>query len=69
METKLLDKRVVQRYLRKGLLDEKEYQKHLEALPDLAERAADVESRFEPSAVPRPTGAPRADPGGDGAEE
>jgi hypothetical protein len=69
MNAKLLDKRVAQRYLRKGLLDEKEWSKHLESLPDLADRAADVEARFEPTAAPRPTGEPRNEPGVDAAEE
>jgi hypothetical protein len=33
-ETKQIDKRVVTRYLRKGIVDEKEYASHLKALPD-----------------------------------
>jgi hypothetical protein len=51
-DPKLFDKRVVQRYLKKGLLDEKEYRKHLDALPDLAERADEIESTFEPGTPP-----------------
>jgi hypothetical protein len=46
---KWLDRRVVERYLKKGLLEEKELQKHLKALPDVAERAAKVETEFSPS--------------------
>jgi hypothetical protein len=41
-----LDRRVVERYMKKGLIDEKEYARLLKALPDLAERAAAVETDF-----------------------
>jgi hypothetical protein len=41
-----LDLRVVERYIKKGLLDEKEYQRHLKALDDLAEKAGSVETEF-----------------------
>lgn len=41
-----LDRRVVERYIKKGLLDEKEYQRHLKSLDDLAEKASDVETEF-----------------------
>jgi hypothetical protein len=61
IDAKLLDKRVVHRYLRKGRLDEKELQRHLEALPDLAGQAADVEAEFQPTAPARPPGEPAAD--------
>jgi len=47
---KLLDKRVAQRYVRKGRLDEKEWERHLKSLPDLADRAIPVESEFENTA-------------------
>lgn len=47
IETKHLDKRVASRYLRKGKLDEKDYERHLKSLPDLAELAVPVESEFE----------------------
>jgi len=47
IETRHLDKRVAQRYLRKGKVDEKEYERHLKALPDLADQAVPVESEFE----------------------
>lgn len=46
-ETKLLDKRVAQRYLRKGLLDEKDWEKHLKSLPDLASQAMPIESDLD----------------------
>ena len=41
-----LDRRVVERYIKKGLLDEKEYQKHLKSLEDLTENAGSVETEF-----------------------
>ena len=41
-----LDRRVVERYLKKGLLDEKEYHRRLKALDDLAEKAGTVETAF-----------------------
>jgi len=47
IETKHIDKRVAHRYLRKGTLDEKDYERHMKALPDLADRAVPVESEFE----------------------
>jgi hypothetical protein len=50
IDRKLLDRRVAQRYLKKGVLDEKEYEKYLKGLPDLAEQAVPVESDLEASA-------------------
>lgn len=44
--SRYLDRRVVERYIKKGLLDEKEYHRHLKALDDLAERAGSVETEF-----------------------
>ena len=41
-----LDRRVVERYLKRGLLDEKEYAKYLKSLDDLAEKAGSVETEF-----------------------
>jgi hypothetical protein len=46
-DTRYLDKRVTARYLRRGKLDEKEYERHLKSLPDLADQAVPVESEFE----------------------
>jgi len=43
---KYLDRRVVERYLKKGLIDEKEYARLLKALPDLADRAVKVDTEF-----------------------
>jgi len=46
-ENKTIDKRVVHRYVRKGIVDEKDYEKHIKSLPDLAEKAAPVEASIE----------------------
>jgi hypothetical protein len=46
-ENKLIDKRVAQRYVRKGLLDDKDYERYLKSLPDLSERAVPVEASME----------------------
>jgi hypothetical protein len=46
-ENRLIDKRVANRYLRKNLIDEKEYEKHLKALPDLADQAIAIEAAME----------------------
>jgi hypothetical protein len=43
-EPKHLDKRTAERYLRNGELDEKTWQRHLESLPDLADKAVPVET-------------------------
>lgn len=42
-----LDRRVVERYVKKGLLDEKELHRYLKALPDLAEKATKIETEFQ----------------------
>lgn len=47
IEIRLLDKRVAHRYLRKGLVDEKEYERIQKALPDLADHALPVEASME----------------------
>ena len=44
LDPKNADKRTAERYLRSGQLDEKAWQKHLSSLPDVAEKAAPVES-------------------------
>ena len=47
-ENKLIDKRVVHRYVKKGLVAEKEYEQHVKKLPDLADQAVAIESEIEP---------------------
>lgn len=46
-ENKVIDKRVVHRYVRKGIVDEKEYGAHLKALPDLDGQAIPVDAALE----------------------
>ncbi len=67
IETRLIDKRVAHRYVRKGILDDKEYEKYLKSLPDLSDQALTVEASMEgdelddepePAEAP-PTGAPQ----------
>jgi hypothetical protein len=43
IDPKHADKRTVERYIKLGLVDEKEYEKHLKSLPDLAGNALKVE--------------------------
>jgi len=47
IDRKLIDKRVAHRYVKKGVLDEKDWEKHMKSLPDLAEQAMPVESDLE----------------------
>ena len=47
IDPKYADKRTVERYIQLGLVDEKEWEKHLKALPDLAESAAKVEATLD----------------------
>ncbi len=46
-ENKLIDKRVVHRYIQKGLVSDKDFEHYLRKLPDLTEQAAAVESEIE----------------------
>ena len=46
-ENKQIDKRVVHRYVRKGIVDEKEYASHLKALPDLEADALPVDAALD----------------------
>jgi hypothetical protein len=43
-DPKQLDKRTAERYLRSGAVDEKAYQRHIESLPDVAEKSVPVET-------------------------
>jgi hypothetical protein len=43
IDPKHADKRTVERYIRFGVVDEKEFDKYLKSLPDLAENALPVE--------------------------
>jgi hypothetical protein len=44
LEPKDADKRTWQRYVVLGKLDEKSYERHLKSLPDLADKAAPMET-------------------------
>jgi hypothetical protein len=43
-DSKYLDKRTAERYVRAGLLDEKAYERFLKTLPDVAEKSVPVET-------------------------
>lgn len=44
IDPKQPDKRTVERYIRSGVVDEKEYEKYLKSLPDLSANALKVEA-------------------------
>jgi hypothetical protein len=46
-----MDKRLVERLLKKGQLSEKDWEKHLKTLPDRADQAEAVETEFEEGLV------------------
>lgn len=46
-ENRQIDKRVVSRYVKKSIIDEKDYEKHLKSLPDLADQAMAIEAAME----------------------
>lgn len=43
-EQKPIDKRLADRYLKRGLLDEKVHEKYIKSLPDAADKAVPVET-------------------------
>ena len=47
LDLKNLDRRIADRLIKKGLLDEKDWEKHLATLPDTAEQAEPIATRFE----------------------
>jgi hypothetical protein len=47
LENKHVDKRVMQRYVKKAIIEEKELERYMKALPDLAEQAVPVEAAIE----------------------
>ncbi len=46
-ENKLVDKRVAHRYVRKGVVAEKDYEKYVTGLPDLADQAVPIEASMD----------------------
>lgn len=49
-ESRKFDTRTMERFLRDGRISEEEYQKHLDALPDVSEKAVPVEVQLSPVA-------------------
>ena len=47
IETRYSDKRTVERYMKFGLVDEKAFEKHLKALPDVAEKGERVQAEAD----------------------
>lgn len=47
IDLRYTDKRTVERYIRQGQVDEKVFEKHLKALPDLAEKAERVQAEAD----------------------
>ena len=46
LSLRYLDRRTIERYVKKGLIDEKELARHLKTLPDQAEKAEKVSTEF-----------------------
>lgn len=52
-----LDRRIAERLIKKGLLDEQAWERHLANLPDAAEHSEPIATRFEPGVTTtEPTG-------------
>ncbi len=51
IDIKLIDKRTAPRNIKKGLLDAKDYERHLKSLPDLTDQAAPIEATMESTEV------------------
>lgn len=47
IDLRYADKRTVERYIRQGQIDEKAWEKHLKALPDLTQSAQRVEAEAD----------------------
>ncbi len=50
-DPKLFDKRVSARNIKKGVLDPKEFERHMKSLPDLSDQALPIEATMEPTNV------------------
>ena len=46
LSPKHIDTRVIERYKKNGMVDEKEFARHLKALPDLTDACVKVETEF-----------------------
>lgn len=51
LDIMLIDKRVAERNIKKGLLDAKAYERHIKNLPDMSASAAVIESKMEATRV------------------
>ena len=47
LENRYIDKRVAHRYVKKDVVEEKDWEKHIKSLPDLADQAMAIESAME----------------------
>jgi len=47
IENRHVDKRVAHRYLRKGVVEEKDFERYMRSLPDLTEQAMPIEALME----------------------
>ena len=47
IENRQVDKRVAHRYVRKGIVEEKDFERYLKSLPDLTEQAMPIEALME----------------------
>ncbi len=47
IENRHVDKRVAHRYLRKGVVEEKDFERYMKSLPDLTEQAMPIEALME----------------------
>jgi hypothetical protein len=54
-EIKYLDRRTVARYIARGQISEKDYEKHLKSLPDVEEKATPVTSTLAGEEPAEPT--------------
>jgi len=54
------DKRTAERYIRTGQLEEKDYERHLKNLPDIAEKASSVQTTMADVDDESPAGDHRA---------
>ena len=47
IDARYSDKRTAERYIKLGMIDEKDYEKHLKALPDVAEKGERVQAEAD----------------------
>jgi hypothetical protein len=55
MSLRYLDRRTIERYLKRGQIDEKDYARYLKSLQDLSESANSVETEFSSDGELGPT--------------